>query len=280
VFRHVASLYVKSTTAVICFVFMCVVILCGVFAPAIAPNDPIEINLEARLAQPSRTYPLGTDDQGRCVLSRLMYGARTSLGSAFIVMAVSLVIGTSFGAFAAYKGGRVDDVLMRAFDVFLAFPSLVVVLVIVGVLGPGLTNVMLGMISFQWLWYVRIVRSMVLSIKARSFVDAAKVAGTSDLRIVTNHIMPNLVPQLIVLATLDFGGLILHFAGYSFLGFGIQPPTPEWGVMIEDGRRFIRSSPQLMYYPGLMITAVVISLNLIGDKLRDIFDGMAPQEGA
>ncbi len=279
-FRHVASLYVKSTTAVICFVFMCVVILCGVFAPAIAPNDPIEINLEARLAQPSRTYPLGTDDQGRCVLSRLMYGARTSLGSAFIVMAVSLVIGTSFGAFAAYKGGRVDDVLMRAFDVFLAFPSLVVVLVIVGVLGPGLTNVMLGMISFQWLWYVRIVRSMVLSIKARSFVDAAKVAGTSDLRIVTNHIMPNLVPQLIVLATLDFGGLILHFAGYSFLGFGIQPPTPEWGVMIEDGRRFIRSSPQLMYYPGLMITAVVISLNLIGDKLRDIFDGMAPQEGA
>lgn len=279
-FRHVASLYVKSTTAVICFVFMCVVILCGVFAPAIAPNDPIEINLEARLAQPSRTYPLGTDDQGRCVLSRLMFGARSSLGSAFIVMIVSLAIGTSIGAFAAYKGGRIDDVLMRLCDVFLAFPSLVVVLVIVGVLGPGLINVMLGMISFQWLWYVRIVRSMVLSIKARPFVDAAKVAGTSDLKIVTSHIMPNLVPQLIVLATLDFGGLILHFSGYSFLGFGIQPPIPEWGVMIEGGRRFIRSSPQLMYYPGLMITAVVISLNLIGDKLRDIFDDMAPQEGA
>lgn len=263
---------VQKKMAVICLIFILVVVLGGVFAPWLAPHDPTEVALKLKLLGPGVEFPLGTDDMGRCVFSRLLYGTRASLGSAFIVMICALIIGTAVGTFSAYKGGRIDNFLMRLCDIFLSFPSLVIVLVIVGVLGPGLINVMISMVIVQWLWYVRIVRSLVLSITSRSFIDAAKVAGTSDRVIIWTHILPNVLPQLIVLSTIDLGSIILHFSGYSFLGLGIQPPTPEWGVMIENGRRFIRSTPELMYYPGILITLVVISLNLIGDALRDVLD--------
>lgn len=270
--KRMAHGFVQKKVAVICLIFILVVILGGIFAPWLAPHDPTEVALKFKLLGPGGQFPLGTDDMGRCVFSRLLYGTRASLGSAFIVMLCALIIGTTIGTFSAYQGGRIDNFLMRLCDIFLSFPSLVIVLVIVGVLGPGLINVLIGMVIVQWLWYVRIVRSLVLSITSRSFIDAAKVAGTSDRVIVWTHILPNILPQLIVLATIDLGSIILHFSGYSFLGLGIQPPTPEWGVMIENGRRFIRSTPELMYYPGILITLVVISLNLIGDALRDVFD--------
>jgi nickel transport system permease protein len=270
--KRIAHRFIQNKVAVICLIFILVVVLGGIFAPWIAPHDPTEVALNLKLLGPGGQFPLGTDDMGRCVFSRLLYGTRTSLGSAFIVMLCALIIGTTIGTFSAYKGGRIDNFLMRLCDIFLSFPSLVIVLVIVGVLGPGLINVMISMVIVQWLWYVRIVRSLVLSITSRSFIDAAKVAGTSDLVIIWKHVLPNILPQLIVLATIDLGSIILHFSGYSFLGLGIQPPTPEWGVMIENGRRFIRSTPELMYYPGILITLVVISLNLIGDTLRDVFD--------
>ncbi|ODA42107.1 Dipeptide transport system permease protein DppC [Desulfosporosinus sp. BG] len=267
-----AHRFVQKKMAVICLIFILVVVLCGVFAPWIAPHDPTEVSLKFKLLGPGGQFPLGTDDMGRCVFSRLIYGTRTSLGSAFIIMICALMIGTSIGTFSAYKGGRIDNFLMRLCDILLSFPSLVIVLVIVGVLGPGLINVMLSMVIVQWLWYVRIVRSLVLSITSRSFIEAAQVAGTSDQEIIWTHILPNVLPQLIVLSTIDLGSIILHFTGYSFLGLGVQPPTPEWGTMIENGRRFIRSTPELMYYPGILITLVVISLNLIGDALRDVLD--------
>ncbi|HWQ42181.1 MAG TPA: nickel transporter permease [Desulfosporosinus sp.] len=271
--KQMAQRFLKRKPAVICLIFMLGVVLGGIFAPWLAPHDPTEVALKFKLLAPGGQFPLGTDDMGRCVFSRLLYGTRASLGSAFVVMIIALMIGTTIGTFSAYKGGHIDNILMRLCDIFLSFPSLVIVLVIVGVLGPGLINVMISMILVQWLWYVRIVRSLVLSITSRSFIDAAKVAGTSDRVIIWTHILPNVLPQLIVLSTIDLGSLILHFSGYSFLGLGIQPPTPEWGMMIENGRRFIRSTPELMYYPGILITLVVISLNLIGDALRDIFDG-------
>lgn len=270
--KQLAHRFVQKKMAVICLIFLLAVVLCGVFAPWIAPHDPTEVSLKFKLLGPGGQFPLGTDDMGRCVFSRLIYGTRTSLGSAFIVMICALTIGTSIGTFSAYKGGRIDNFLMRLCDILLSFPSLVIVLVIVGVLGPGLINVMLSMVIVQWLWYVRIVRSLVLSITSRSFIEAARVSGTSDWMIIRTHILPNVLPQLIVLSTIDFGSIILHFTGYSFLGLGIQPPTPEWGTMIENGRRFIRSTPELMYYPGILITLVVISLNLIGDALRDVLD--------
>jgi peptide/nickel transport system permease protein/nickel transport system permease protein len=271
-FDKFLSRFVKHKAAVLCLFFVLAVIAGGIFAPWLAPNDPNKIELKLKLLGPGGQFPLGTDHLGRCILSRLLYGTRISLGSAFLVMSFSLTIGTAVGIFSAYRGGRIDNLLMRLCDIFLSFPSLVLVLVIIGVLGSGMVNVIIGMILVQWLWYVRIIRSLVLSIKERTFVSAAKVAGTSDMKIIFRHILPNVLPQLIVLSTLDLGSLILHFSGYSFLGFGVQPPTPEWGAMIEEGRRFIRSAPELMFYPGMLITLIVISFNLIGDALRDVLD--------
>lgn len=271
-YRAVTYRFLKRKAALISLIFLIVVLISGIFAPWIAPNDPNKVELVFKLQGPNGKFPLGTDHMGRCVLSRLMYGVRTSLGAAFLVMIFSMIIGTTIGSFSAYKGGKIDNFIMRICDALLSFPSLIIVLVIVGALGPGLRNVIIGMTMVQWLWYVRITRSLVLSIKSYPFIDAARIAGTSDIAIIFKHIMPNLIPQLIVLSTIDLGSIILHFAGYSFLGLSVQPPTAEWSVMIEDGSRFIRSKPELMYYSGTLITLVVISLNLIGDVFRDIFD--------
>lgn len=271
-YKTIAGAFLKRKLALVSLMFLIIVVIIGIVAPWIAPNDPNKVELAFKLQGPGGKFLLGTDHLGRCVLSRLIYGTRTSLGAAFFVMIFSMIIGTMIGSFSAYKGGKIDNCIMRICDTLLSFPSLIIVLVIVGALGPGLKNVIIGMVMVQWLWYVRIVRSLVLSIKAHPFIDAARTSGTSNISIIFKHIMPNLIPQLIVIATMDLGSTILHFAGYSFLGLSIQPPTPEWSVMIEDGSRFIRSKPELMYYPGILIIFVVISLNMIGDVFRDIFD--------
>ena len=247
-------------------------IVLAFFAPFIAPHDPNDVSLERKLMNASSSYPLGTDHLGRCNLSRLIYGARVSLGAAFAVMSVTLTISTIVGAVSGYAGGRVDAIIMRICDIFLAFPSLILALALVGVMGPGLPNVVLALALSQWAWYARMIRGMVLSLKERNFVLAAKVAGTGRISIIGRHILPNILPQIAVLATLDIGWVILHIAGMSFLGLGIQPPTPEWGAMINDGRQFLRGYPSLMAYPGLMILSVVMAFNLLGDSLRDMVD--------
>jgi peptide/nickel transport system permease protein/nickel transport system permease protein len=252
-------------------------ILLAVFAPVIAPHDPNDVSLERKLMIANNSYPLGTDHLGRCILSRLIYGARVSLGAAFAVMSVTLAISTVVGAISGYAGGRVDDLFMRICDIFLAFPSLILALALVGVMGPGLGNVVLAMALSQWAWYARMIRGMVLSLKERNYVLAAKVAGTGQAAILAKHILPNILPQIAVLATLDIGWVILHIAGMSFLGLGIQPPTPEWGAMINDGRQFLRGYPSLMAYPGFMILSVVMAFNLLGDALRDRVDPQAKQ---
>jgi peptide/nickel transport system permease protein/nickel transport system permease protein len=244
-------------------------ILLAIFASVIAPHGPNNVELAQKLKPPDIEYPLGTDHLGRCVLSRLMYGARVSLGAAFIVMSITLSISIIIGAASGYAGGRTDIFIMRICDMFLAFPSLLLALVLVAVLGPGLPNVVLALALSQWAWYARMLRGMVLSIKERNYVLAARVAGTSKLRIIIKHILPNILSQIAVLATLDMGAVILHIAGMSFLGLGVQPPTPEWGAMINDGRQFLRGYPSLMAYPGLMILSVSMSFNLLGDALRD-----------
>lgn len=251
-----------------------IIIMAGtaLLGPLLAPHDPNLVDLSKKLMAPCHQYPLGTDHLGRCLLSRLIYGARISLGLAAAVMTVTIAVSIVVGTLAGYRGGLTDNLFMRLCDMLLAFPSLILALVIVGMLGPGLINVMLAMVLVQWVWYARIIRGLVLSLKESDFVLAARVAGTPGYLVIARHILPNIISQVIVLATLDIGWVILNICALSFLGLGAQPPTPEWGAMLSDGRQFLRSNPAQMIYPGMMILTVVVAFNLFGDALRDALD--------
>ena len=247
-------------------------ILAALGAPLISPNDPTELHPAQSLRGPSAEFPLGTDNLGRCVLSRIIYGSRVSLGTAGAAAVLIMTIGVTLGALSGYYGGITDTVLMRIVDVLLAFPSLVVALAIAGMLGPGLVNAMLGLVGVWWVSYARVVRGLVLSVRERAYVEAARTVGATNQRILWRHVVPNVVPPVIVLATLEMGQLILAIAGLNFLGLGAQPPTPEWGAMLNEGRPFLQIAPQLMIYPGLTISLIVLAFNLLGDGLRDVLD--------
>ena len=249
-----------------------VLITLSIAAPLITPQDPSAIDAARRLAPASYVHPLGTDNLGRDVLSRLLYGSRWSLGTVAIATMVILSIGVTMGIVAGYVGGVVDEIIMRIVDVLLAFPSLLLALAIVGMLGPGLFTMMIGLVSVWWASYARIVRGLVLSMRDRDFVTAARSLGANDGHIVFRHILPNVLPPVAVLATIEMGELILAVAGLGFLGLGAQPPTPEWGAMVNDGRFFLLSAPRLMIYPGIAISLAVIGFNLLGDALRDVLD--------
>jgi nickel transport system permease protein len=201
-----------------------------------------------------------------------MYGARVSLGSAAIIVALVLGLSLMVGLLAGYAGGPVDAALMRLCDVFLTFPTFILAMFMVGILGMGLTNVILAIVLTHWAWYARIIRGLTLSLKNREYVLAARAAGTPPVKLAARHILPGVFVQLIVLATLDIGHMMLHVSGLSYLGLGVRPPTPEWGVMINDARQYIATRPLLILYPGLMIFLTVMSFNLLGDALRDALD--------
>ncbi len=262
----------QDKLALLGFGIILVVVIITVFAPYFAPNDPVKVDLMQRLVPPQAQYPLGTDHLGRCLLSRLLYGTRASLTTAALVLAAIMLISIPFGTLAGYCGGRVDNILMRIVDVLLAFPGLILALVISGMLGPGLLNVMLALVAVWWVGYARVIRGMVLSVKEKEFVLAARACGTSGLGIIIRHILPNVLSPVIVLATLDMGKLIIAISGLSFLGLGSQPPAPEWGAMLNDGHSYMQVAPQLMIYPGLCIMMVVLAFNLLGDGLRDALD--------
>ncbi len=247
-------------------------LLAAVFAPLLAPHDPTTIDAAQRLAGPSLRHPLGTDYLGRDLLSRLLYGSRWSLGTVVLAATLILGIGVTVGSVAGYYGGRLDDVLMRIVDVLLAFPGLILALAVAGTLGPGIGSVMIGLVSIWWVSYARIVRGLVLGLRERPFIEAARALGFSDRRIVFRHVLPNILPPVLVLATLEMGELILALTALNFLGLGAQPPTPEWGAMINDARPFLFTAPRLMIYPGLAISLLVVGFNLLGDGLRDILD--------
>jgi len=253
-------------------VIILAVVAVGVLAPYLAPNDPEKVILAQKLAAPSAQYPLGTDHLGRCILSRLIYGARLSLGTATIALVTIMLISIPLGTLSGYLGGRLDNLVMRVIDVLLAFPGLVLALVIAGMLGPGLMNVMIATAAVWWVGYARVIRGVVLSVKEKEFVLAARSSGTSHFGIIMRHMLPNVLSPVIVLATLDMGSLILAISGLSFLGLGAQPPTPEWGAMLNDGRPYMQVVPRLMVYPGLAIMTVVLAFNLLGDGLRDALD--------
>ncbi len=244
----------------------------ALFAPFFAPHDPNLGDIAHKLQGPSSQFPLGTDHLGRDILSRLIYGTRTSLGTAFLIMGLTMMISIPLGIYAGFRGGKVDYFFMRMCDILMAFPSFLLSLALVGIMGSGLFNLILAMVVVQWVFYARVIRGMVLSVKEQNFILAAQVYGTSRLAIVIKHILPAIISQVIVLAFMDIGGVILAISGLSFLGLGIQPPGAEWGMMINDSKPFFRNNPSLMLYPGMMIFIVVIAFNLFGEALRDALD--------
>ena len=249
-----------------------IIISLSILAPLLAPHDPTAVNLLQKLQAPSSSFPLGTDQMGRCILSRLIYGGQISLSIALIVVALTTATSLFVGLIAGYFGGKVDRILMQICDVFLAFPSMILSLAIVGTLGTGIGNLILALTITHWAGYARIIRSRVLSVKEQNFVQAAVISGSSPWQIMFHHILPFTLIELVVLASLDISHITLHIAGLSFLGLGIQPPTPEWGVMIYEGREYFRRQPEIMLYPGLMIFLTTLGFNLLGDILRDVLD--------
>lgn len=253
-----------------------VLFLMTAFAPLISPNDPLATDFANRLCQHSAQYPLGTDQLGRCLFSRIIWGARSSLLITFLVVGMVAAIGTSAGILSGYFGGLIDTVLMRVCDMLLAFPGTVFVIALVGVLGPSLLNTVLALTAIGWTKFARVSRSLVMSVKVNDYIAQAKLGGAQQWKIIIYYIIPNVLPSLIVIATLDIGNKLLTLAGLSLLGLGSQPPTPEWGFMLSEGKSFMQTAPWLMLYPGLAILSTVIIFNLLGDSLRDILD---PREG-
>ncbi len=242
------------------------------FAPILAPHDPEAVNLEMKLAPPDSRHLLGTDHLGRDILSRLIWGARISLGSVFLIVNLVMLLSLAVGCISGYMGGAADSFLMRLCEVFLTFPTFILAMFLIAVLGTGMTNVVIAIVLTHWAWYARIIRSLVLSMKNREYILAARVAGTGRWKLFLQHLAPPVLVQLVILATLDIGHMMLHVSGLSFLGLGVQPPTPEWGVMINDARQYIRTCPELIMYPGMMIFLAVLAFNIPGDTLRDSLD--------
>lgn len=249
----------------IVILFVCLALL----APILAPHDPTLVDVSLKLKNPSWAYPLGTDQLGRCVLSRLLWGSRLSLMYSLTVLAFTLIIGIPIGILSGYLGKRWDTALMRVTDIFLALPSFIVILAIAGTLGASGKNLVLAMSLSYWAQYARVSRALTLKIKGESYFQALKAGGLSNARIIFKHILRNVMPSIIALATVELGSIILAIAGYSFIGMGVQPPNPEWGIMLSDSRPFIQTFPQLMLYPGITIMLIVFGVNILGEGIQD-----------
>lgn len=251
------------------FILAIILAFICVLGPILAPHDPSAIDIPNRLASPGGTYPMGTDALGRCILSRLLYGARWSLGLAFLVSGLGLAIGTILGLTAAMGGRIADWIVMRVADTFLAFPDLVAAIVIAGLLGANTSSLIFALTVTGWMRYARVARGIGLSQRTRGYVVQAHLAGMSPLAIARWHYFPALIPSLTVVWTGMFGRAILGISALGFLGFGVQPPLPEWGTMLLDARVHMRSTPLQMIWPGLAVVISVLSINLTGDILRD-----------
>ncbi len=262
----------KHKLAVTGLVIIAVLCLTALFAPWIAPHDPNKQYLAHRLLSPGEGYLLGTDHLGRCLFSRLVYGTRVTLQVGLVVVGITSVVGVALGAVAGYRGGLVDEVIMRCVDVLLAFPGIILALVIAGILGPSLFSIMFAISLIGWTSYARVVRGAVLSVKERDFVEAARSLGAGDARILFRHILPNVMAPVLVMATLGMAHVLLAAAALSFLGLGMQPPHAEWGAMLNAGRPFMRTAPYLTILPGLAIMTAVLAFNFLGDGLRDAMD--------
>lgn len=249
-----------------------VVIAVAFFGKNFAPYDPLESDFLAALQPPSKEHLFGTDNLGRDVLSRILYGAGNSFALTFLMIAIVAVIGTTIGIISGYFGGWLDTVMMRFTDILLAFPDTVFAIAIVGMMGPGLLNTVLALSLVWWTKYARLTRGLASSIRAKDYIAEARFGGVRTPGILFRYVLPNVLPQVIVMATLDIGGMMLALAGLSFLGLSSQPPTPEWGYMLYEGKSYLQTAPWIMIFAGLAIFITVIVFNLLGDGLRDILD--------
>lgn len=262
----------RNRRAMFGLIVVAVVIFMALFAPLIVRSNPYAMVLEKRLTPPSRDELLGRDELGRSVLSRLIFGAQTSLLVALSVISISLSIGIMAGVIAGYLGGKVDALIMRLGDVFFAFPGLILAIGLMAALGQSLTNVVIALATVSWPGYARVVRSETLRLREMEFVLAARAMGCTKTRMIFQHMLPNAVAPAIVLGTLGFGWAILAEAGLSFLGLGVSPPTPSWGAMIASGRQYLQTAPHVGLIPGIAISMSVLAFNLLGDSLRDALD--------
>lgn len=253
-------------------VIVLLAVLAATLGPVLTPYDPAAQTLEHRLEPPSRSHPLGLDELGRDILSRLLSGARISLLVGLVVVSVSSLVGMALGSIAGYFGGAVDDVISRATDILMAFPGILLAIALVAVLGPSLTNVILALCVIGWVGYARLVRGQALRARELEYVQAARALGASPARIVVRHVLPTAFPAVIVQATLGMAGAIIAEASLSFLGLGVQPPTPSWGSMLDAGRAHLFDAPHLTIVPGVAIATLVLGFNFLGDGLRDRID--------
>lgn len=252
-----------------------VAVIGAVVGPWLAPHDPNVQLLAERLAGPSWSHPFGLDELGRDILARLLMGARVSLLVGLSVVSISAAVGVTLGAAAGYAGGRVDNALGRVMDVLLAFPGILLAIALVAVLGPSLTNVVLALVVIGWVGYARLVRGQVLKIRELEYVQAARALGAPLARVLWRHVIPATVPAVIVQATIGMAGAIIAEASLSFLGLGVQPPTPSWGTMLDAGRAHLFDAPHLTLFPGAAIALLVLGFNFVGDGLRDRLDRRA-----
>lgn len=270
--RSLPRRFLREPLSLVGMAIVLAMVLAVVFAPSVSPYEPNEQDVLNSLAEPSAEHPLGTDQLGRDNLSRLLHGGRWSLGIATIATVIVMVVGMALGLLAGYLGRWVDAVVMRAVDVMLALPTLLLVLAIIGTLGTSVPLLLFAIVISTWQQYARVMRGLVLSMREREFILSARAVGASHLRIMLRHVLPNTISPVVVLASLQIGTLVLLLAALGFLGFGVQPPAPEWGTMLNEARVHFRANPQQMFYPGAAITIAVLGFNLLGDGLRDVLD--------
>jgi peptide/nickel transport system permease protein len=270
--KMMTNRFKKNKRAMVGLWMVLVFIVVAIFAPLIAPYDPIEQNMQIMLEKPSLKHPFGTDEFGRDLLSRIIYGAQISLAIGTVGVLIAVIFGVALGTIAGYFGGWIDHIIMRIMDIFMAFPSFLLALAIVSVLGPGMVNVMIAIGIFSIPNFSRIARSSVISIKNKEFIEATRAMGGTDTRIIIKHLIPNSISPIIVLSTMRIATAIITAAGLSFLGMGAQPPTPEWGAMLSTGREYLRVAPHVSTIPGLAIMFLVLGFNMLGDGLRDALD--------
>jgi peptide/nickel transport system permease protein len=262
----------KNKTALFGMGIVVVLIILAILAPYIAPYNPTEVDILNRFKAPSTGHWLGTDELGRDILSRIIYGAQISLQVGIISVSIALVFGTLLGTLAGYYGGIIDTLIMRFMDIMLAFPSILLAIAIMAILGAQLSNAMVAIGIVNLPRFARIVRSSVITVKEEEYVEAGKALGAKDSRILTKYVLPNCMAPVIVQTTLSIATAILEAAGLSFLGLGAQPPTPEWGAMLSDGRSALQMAPWVVAFPGIAIVITVLGFNLFGDGLRDALD--------
>ena len=261
-----------SRTAMITLGIVLLTGLAGIFAPVLAPNDPYRTDILNKFAGFTAQYPLGTDNLGRCILSRMIYGIRPTLGLALLTMLGTIGLGALMGLLAGYFRGAVEEIIMRTVDVMLSFPSQIMVFAVVALLGINVQNVILANVFIKWAWYARMIRTGVMQYRDRNFVQFSRCVGMPERFILFRHLLPSITSDLAVLASLDVGWAIINISTLSFLGLGVQAPTPEWGAMLNEAKDVLTSNPTQMIAPGIAIVVLVCCFNLMGDALRDVLD--------